>query len=117
MPARTQPIPMLVHYRESLATLLHEQAHFLGPAGASQEAAQDAFTQPGSRQLEEGVAEAWAQDHLDDYLTRLGIDKVAPGINDVQAGGYYAAFVPAVRRLATDLEVRNDLDPARSSTS
>ncbi|MGY4767791.1 hypothetical protein ACXC9Q_12815 [Kribbella sp. CWNU-51] len=108
-----QPIPMLVHYRESLATLLHEHAHFLGPAGASQDAARDAFTQPGGRQLEEGVAEAWAQDHLDDYLTRLGIDKVAPGIEDVQAGGYYAAFVPAVRRLATDLEIRNDLSPGQ----
>ena len=108
-----QPIPMLVHYRESLATLLHEHAHFLGPAGASQDAARDAFTQPGGRQLEEGVAEAWAQDHLDDYLTRLGVDKVAPGIKDVQAGGYYAAFVPAVRRLATDLEIRNDLRPGQ----
>ena len=108
-----QPIPVLVHYRESLATLLHEHAHFLGPAGASQDAARDAFTQPGGRQLEEGVAEAWAQDHLDDYLTRLGVDKVAPGIEDVQAGGYYAAFVPAVRTLATDLEVRNDLRPGQ----
>lgn len=108
-----QPIPMLVQYRESLATLLHEHAHFLGPAGASQDAARDAFTQPGGRQLEEGVAEAWSQDHLDDYLTRLGVDKVAPGIKDVQAGGYYAAFVPAVRRLATDVEIRNDLRPGQ----
>ena len=108
-----QPVQTLVSYRESLATLLHEQAHFLGPAGSSQEAAQEAFTQPGARQLEEGVAEAWAQDHLDEYLTRLGIDKVAPGIKDVQAGGYYAAFVPAVRRLTTDLEDRNDLDPGQ----
>jgi hypothetical protein len=108
-----QPILMLVQYRESLATLLHEHAHFLGPAGASQDAARDAFTEPGGRQLEEGVAEAWAQDHLDDFLIRLGVDKVAPGIKDVQAGGYYAAFVPAVRRLATDLEVRNDLHPGQ----
>jgi hypothetical protein len=108
-----QPIPMLVRYRESLATLLHEQVHFLGPAGASQDAARDAFTQPGGRQLEEGVAEAWAQDNLDDYLTRLGVDKVAPGIKDVQAGGYYSAFVPAVRRLTTDLEARNDLRPGQ----
>jgi len=105
----TQSIPTLVHYREALATVLHEHAHFLGPAGASQDTARKAFTQPGSRQLEEGVAEAWAQDHLDDYLTRLGVDKVAPGIKDVQAGGYYAAFVPAVRRISADLEARNNL--------
>ncbi|WP_406049795.1 hypothetical protein [Kribbella sp. NBC_00889] len=107
-----QPLPVLVQYRESLATLLHEHAHFLGPAGATQEAARGAFTRPGSRQLEEGVAEAWAQDHLNEYLTRLGVDKVAPGIEDARGGGYYAAFVPAVRILAADLETRGgDLQP------
>jgi hypothetical protein len=108
-----QPTPTLIYYRESLATLLHEHAHFLGPAGASQDAAREAFIQPGSRQLEEGVAEAWAQDNLNEYLARLGIDKVAPGINTVQTVGHYAAFVPAVRRLATDLETRNDLEPGQ----
>jgi len=108
-----QPTSTLVSYREALATLLHEHAHFLGPANASQDAAREAFTQPGGRQLEEGVAEAWAHDNLDEYLTRLGIDKVAPGIKDVQAGGYYAAFVPAIRELTSDLETRNDLRPGR----
>lgn len=104
-----RPASTLVSYRESLATLLHEHAHFLGPSGSSQEAAREAFTKPGSRQLEEGVTEAWAQDHLDEYIRRLGIDKVAPGIDSVQASGYYAAFVPAVRELTSDLESRNDL--------
>jgi hypothetical protein len=108
-----QPQQTLASYRESLATVLHEQAHFLGPANSSQEAARDAFTKPGSRQLEEGVAEAWAQDHLDDYITLLGINEVAPGINDVEAGGYYAAFVPAVRRIAADVEARNELEPGQ----
>jgi hypothetical protein len=89
--------------------LLHEHSHFLGPSGSTQEAAREAFTKPGSRELEEGVTEAWAQDHLDDYIRRLGVDKVAPGIESVQAGGYYAAFVPAVRKLTSDLESRNDL--------
>ncbi|TDD24844.1 hypothetical protein E1218_16005, partial [Kribbella turkmenica] len=104
-----QPTADLVRYRESLATILHEHAHFLGPAGADQEAARGAFIQPGGRQLEEGVAEAWARDHLDEFLTRLGIDKVAPGINNVHADGYYPAFVPAVRILTTDLENRTNL--------
>jgi hypothetical protein len=105
------PVPTLERYREALATLLHEQAHFLGPAGATQEAARGAFTRPGARQLEEGVAEAWAQNHLNEYLTNLGVDKVAPGIKDVRANGYYPAFVPAVRILTADLETRNDLNP------
>ncbi|MER7246735.1 hypothetical protein [Kribbella sp. NPDC000426] len=104
-----QPTATLVRYRESLATLLHEHAHFLGPSGSTQDAAREAFTKPGSRELEEGVTEAWAQDHLNDYINRLGVDKVAPGIESVQSGGYYAAFVPAVRKLTTDLESRNDL--------
>ncbi|WP_344749641.1 hypothetical protein [Kribbella solani] len=107
----THSAATLISYRESLATLLHEQAHFLGPTNATQEAARDAFIKPGSRQLEEGITEAWAQDHLDAYLHHLGIDKAAPGITSIQAPGYYAAFVPAVRTLTTDLESRNNLAP------
>ncbi|MET9270341.1 hypothetical protein [Kribbella sp. NPDC003557] len=106
-----RPTPTLVAYRESLATLLHEHAHFLGPEDATQEAAREAFTKPGSRQLEEGVTEAWAQDHLDDFIHRLGIDKVAPGIDSVRSTGYYAAFVPAVRKITTDLDLRKNLSP------
>ncbi|MFI5691430.1 hypothetical protein ACIA58_06285 [Kribbella sp. NPDC051586] len=104
-------VSTLVRYRESLATLLHEHAHFLGPSDSTQEAAREGFVKPGSRELEEGVTEAWAQDHLDEYIHRLGVDKLAPGIESVPAGGYYAAFVPAVRKLTADLESRNDLPP------
>ncbi|RZT14685.1 hypothetical protein EV649_5460 [Kribbella sp. VKM Ac-2569] len=110
----SRPTPTLVAYRESLATLLHEHAHFLGPADATQEAAREAFTKLGGRQLEEGVTEAWAQDHLDDFIHRLGIDKVAPGIDSVRSNGYYAAFVPAVREITTDLDTRNGFPPGES---
>jgi hypothetical protein len=106
-----QAVPTLERYREAFGTLLHEQAHFLGPAGATQEAALRAFTLPGSRQLEEGVAEAWAQDHLDEYLERLAVDKAAPGIKDVAANGYYPAYVPAVRILTTHFEKHNGQRP------
>ncbi|MGW6197513.1 hypothetical protein ACWF0M_15320 [Kribbella sp. NPDC055110] len=109
-----RPTQTLIAYRESLATLLHEHAHFLGPEDATQEAAREAFTKLGSRQLEEGVTEAWAQDHLDDFIHRLGIDKVAPGIDSVRSDGYYAAFVPAVRELTTDLDTRNGLPPGET---
>jgi hypothetical protein len=109
-----RPTPTLIAYRESLATLLHEHAHFLGPAEATQEAAREAFTKLGSRQLEEGVTEAWAQDHLDDFIHRLGIDKVAPGIDTVRSNGYYAAFVPAVREITTDLDIRNGFPPGET---
>jgi hypothetical protein len=94
----------LLRGREALVTLLHEQSHFLGPADATQEAARAAFKLPGSRALEEGVAEAWAHDHLNEYIRELGIDKVAPGILDVRSEPSYAAFVPAVRLFTADLD-------------
>ncbi|MET7278515.1 hypothetical protein ABZS29_09815 [Kribbella sp. NPDC005582] len=101
----------LARYREALATILHEHSHFLGPAGATQEAARAAFVRPGSRQLEEGVAEAWAQAHLDDYIHHLGVDKVAPGIDSFRTNGHYAPYVTAVRMLTADLDTRADLRP------
>lgn len=104
----------LVRCREALVTLLHEQSHFLGPAGATQEAARSAFKLLGSRPLEEGVAEAWAHDHLNDYIRQLGIDKVAPGITEVRSEASYAAFVPAVRLFAADLDRRTGLPPGES---
>ncbi|MEU8223022.1 hypothetical protein [Kribbella sp. NPDC048915] len=111
-----RPDQTLVAYRESLSTLLHEHAHFLGPEDASQEAAREAFTKPGSRPLEEGVTEAWAHDHLDEFIRRLGIDKVAPGINTVRTDGYYAAFVPAIRELTTHLDTHNGFPPGHTLT-
>ena len=104
----------LVRYREALVTLLHEQSHFLGPAGSTQEAARSAFKIPGSRHLEEGVAEAWAHDHLDDYIRHLGIDNVAPGINEVHSEPSYAAYVPAVQLLTADLDRMAGLEPGES---
>ncbi|TWD80536.1 hypothetical protein FB561_1617 [Kribbella amoyensis] len=101
----------LLRYREALLTVLHEQSHFLGPAGATQEAARLAFRQPGSRALEEGVAEVWAHRRLDAYLTELGIDQVAPGIERVTAEPSYQAFVPAVELLTADLDQRAGLPP------
>jgi hypothetical protein len=105
-PGARQSEEQLLRYREALVTVLHEQSHFLGPAGATQEAARAAFRLPGARALEEGVAEAWAHDHLNDYLMRLGIDDVAPGITDVRSTPSYQAFVPAVRVLTNDLDTR-----------
>jgi hypothetical protein len=106
--------PDLIRCREALVTLLHEQSHFLGPSGATQEAARSAFRLLGSRHLEEGVAEAWAHDHLDDYIRRLGIDKVAPGITEVRSEASYPAFVPAVRLFTADLDRQAGLPAGES---
>ncbi|MFI5735916.1 hypothetical protein ACIA49_37735 [Kribbella sp. NPDC051587] len=114
---KRHPTPQLARYREALATILHEHSHFLGPTGATQEAARAAFVRPGSRQLEEGVAEAWAQDHLNEYLHHLGVDEVAPGIDSFRTNGHYAPYVTAVRMLCTDLESRADLKPGTVLTA
>jgi len=108
---KQHPIRQLARYREALATILHEHSHFLGPAGATQDAARAAFVRPGSRQLEEGVAEAWTQTHLDTYIHHLGVDKVAPGIDSFHTNGHYAPYVTAVRMLTNDVDTRADLTP------
>ncbi|GAA1564742.1 hypothetical protein GCM10009789_17820 [Kribbella sancticallisti] len=104
----------LIRYREALVTLLHEQSHFLGPTGSTQEAARSAFKLLGGRHLEEGVAEAWAHDSLNTYIHKLGIDKVAPGITETRSQPSYAAFVPAVRLLTADLDRQAQLPPGES---
>ncbi|GAA1707881.1 hypothetical protein GCM10009745_64700 [Kribbella yunnanensis] len=111
------PIANLARYREALATILHEHSHFLGPNGAAQEAARAAFVRPGSRQLEEGVAEAWTHANLDTYLHHLGIEKVAPGIDTFHTNGHYAPYVTAVQMLTADLDSRADLTPGTVLTA
>lgn len=111
---RPQSIQSLLQYREALVTLLHEQSHFLSPTGSTQEAAREAFKLPGGRHLEEGIAEAWAHDHLNEYIRHLGIDKVAPGITKVHTEPSYAAYVPAVRLLTADLDRQAGLPPGES---
>lgn len=113
-PGESRTDAELTRCRDALLTLLHEQSHFLGPAGATQQAAHAAFKLPGGRALEEGVAEAWAHDHLDDYIRELEIDKVAPGILDIRTEPSYAAFVPAVRLFTADLDRRTGSPPGET---
>ncbi|MDX6258473.1 MAG: hypothetical protein QOH84_161, partial [Kribbellaceae bacterium] len=93
----------LTEYRDAFATLLHEQSHFLGPEGASQDEASIAFQELGAQALEEGVTEAWTQDNLDEYLQRTGADEVAPGIEAATSESSYPEFVPAARELASGI--------------
>ncbi|GAA1540312.1 hypothetical protein [Kribbella lupini] len=93
-------------YRDAFATMLHEQSHFFGPVGASQQEAKAAFVTPGAQQLEEGVTEAWTQDNLNEYLTELGADQIAPGIENAYAQKAYPEFVPAARELAAGIGAR-----------
>ncbi|ADB36012.1 hypothetical protein Kfla_7024 [Kribbella flavida DSM 17836] len=111
---RPRPQAVLAGYRDALVTLLHEQSHFLGPQGATQEAARLAFREPGSRALEEGVAEAWSHSHLNAYLHSLGIPEVAPGIDRITTQPSYQAFLPATVLLTSHLDHRAALPPGRT---
>ncbi|GAA0936615.1 hypothetical protein GCM10009554_24270 [Kribbella koreensis] len=93
----------LTEYRDAFVTLLHEQSHFLGPEGATQDGARIAFQEFEAQALEEGVTEAWAQDNLDDYLERTGADQIAPGIETATSETSYPEFVPAARELASGI--------------
>lgn len=102
-PGQQRDDATLTGYRDAFVTLLHEQAHFLGPEGSEREQAMNAFGEPAAQALEEGVTEAWAQDNLNDYLQRTGADQVAPGIENATSDTAYPEFVPAARELASGI--------------
>ncbi|MEV6284512.1 hypothetical protein [Kribbella sp. NPDC051770] len=112
----TRPSTTLARYRDALLTLLHEQSHFLGPHGATQEAARAAFVTPGAKALEEGVAEAWSHAQLDAYLSALSIPHHAPGIDRVRTSPSYQAYVPATLALTAYLDQRRHSPPGTALT-
>jgi hypothetical protein len=113
---QSRPTATLARYRDALLTLLHEQSHFLGPHGSTQEAARQAFLTRGAQALEEGVAEAWSHSHLDAYLDQLAIPHHAPGIDRVSTQPSYQAYVPATVALTTYLDKRRNHSPGTALT-
>ena len=113
---QSRPSITLARYRDALLTLLHEQSHFLGPHGSTQEAARAAFRTPGAQALEEGVAEAWSHTHLDAYLRLLSIPHHAPGIDGVATRPSYQAYVPATLALTSYLDERRHHPPGSTLT-
>ncbi|MGC4936903.1 hypothetical protein [Kribbella sp. DT2] len=111
-----RPTTTLARYRDALLTLLHEQSHFLGPHGSTQEAARAAFRTPGAKALEEGVAEAWSHTHLDAYLRLLSVPHHAPGIERVATQPSYQAYVPATLALTNYLDHRRHHPPGSTLT-
>ncbi|GAB3827389.1 hypothetical protein [Kribbella italica] len=113
---QSRPTTTLARYRDALLTLLHEQSHFLGPHGSTQEAARAAFRAPGAQALEEGIAEAWSHTHLDAYLRLLSIPHHAPGIGGVSTRPSYQAYVPATLALTSHLDDRGHHPPGSTLT-
>jgi len=95
-----QPEADLVSYRQALKTFLHENTHLLTADPRTYEASSATYVNPAVKVLEEGVTEAYAQAHLDDYINELGLEEIAPGIGGVKERPSYKAYTPAAERFA-----------------
>ncbi|WP_145803100.1 hypothetical protein [Kribbella amoyensis] len=109
-PGRQHSAEQLTEFRRALQIVLHENTHLLATEGTEHGHAEQAFTDPAIQALDEGATEAWAHQHLDDFITDLGLDEVAPGIDQVRTDEGYARFAPAVTVLAEGLGERTGLD-------
>lgn len=89
----------LLEAKLAVSILLHENNHLLVSGGQRHADTEQAWSWP-MVVLEEGVTEAFTHAHLDDYIERLGLDVVAPGLRTVAIPPTYPAYVPAVEALA-----------------
>jgi hypothetical protein len=100
----------LKSYREALKTVLHENVHMLAGEGTQHaQAQQDFANKAGVKQVEEGFTELYSQKRLDAYIDDLGLEEIAPGIKQAQAGAAYKRYLPAAQTLA-DTIARNAQD-------
>lgn len=97
-------------YRNALKTVLHENSHMVSAEGTTHADAMKAFQQPPVRALEEGVTEAWSYSNLDQYIDKLDLEKIAPGIKEVQGRQSYPQFAPAANALATRISDASGVD-------
>ncbi|MFZ0216784.1 MAG: hypothetical protein WAM30_12695, partial [Candidatus Dormiibacterota bacterium] len=85
--------------KNALAVVLHENCHLLAADPRDHAATREAWNW-STVVLEEGVTEAYSSRHLNDYVDRLGLERRAPGIRELEAETTYPLFVPAVTTLA-----------------
>lgn len=89
----------LVRFRHALRVVLHENSHMLARPNTEWEHGRDEYQTAAGKALEEGVTEGWSFDNLSRYITELGIDEIAPGINDVEGVRLYPQYHPATAKL------------------
>jgi len=99
-----------VRIRNALKTVFHEDNHLMARAGSrSRKEATSTLGNPGVRELEEGVTEAYAYSNLDRFIGAAGLDEVVPGIDEVEADGSYSNLAPAANALAQGIGTRTGL--------
>ncbi|MGH7910525.1 MAG: hypothetical protein ACREOV_02260, partial [Candidatus Dormibacteraceae bacterium] len=88
----------LCRAKNALAVVLHENCHLLATDPADHAATKDRWNWP-LVVLEEGATEAFSQAQLNAYVRRLGLDRVAPSLAELETEATYPLFVPAVQVL------------------
>ncbi len=88
----------LYRAKNALAVVLHENCHLLGSEVGDHEITKARWSLP-LVVLEEGSTELFTRTRLDAYVRRLGLDRIAPGLKEVEIQGGYPLFVPAVQIL------------------
>jgi hypothetical protein len=96
--------------RDGLKTLFHEDNHLLARDGSRSRL--DAFAtnrDPGVREFEEGITEAYSYARLDRFISETGFDEVVPGIDRVQGRSTYPSVAPAATQVAQGIGERTGL--------
>lgn len=96
--------------RDGLKTLFHEDNHLVARDGSRSRL--DAFAtnrEPGVREFEEGVTEAYSYARLDRFISETGFDEIVPGIDRVQGRSTYPSVAPAATQVAHGIGERTGL--------
>ncbi len=101
----------LRRFRWAIGAVLHEHAHFAIPDKDDYALSAGPF---GDRKWlrwgEEGFVEAFNSAYLNDFIKQTGLDKVAPGILEVESVETYESVAPAARSVAEGIDGRTGLD-------
>jgi hypothetical protein len=83
-------------FREALRTVFHENIHLLAGPGTSLAFPLDAYEGKAHKVFEEAVTERATQNELNNFIAKLGLERIAPRLSAAQAPDAYGAYVPAV---------------------
>lgn len=84
--------------KNALAVILHENCHLLASDPEDHTLTKARWSWP-LVVLEEGATELFTQAKLNAYVARLGLDRLAPTLKEVESDATYPLFVPAVQTL------------------
>lgn len=84
--------------KNALAVILHENCHLLASDPEDHALTKARWSWP-LVVLEEGATELFTQTKLNAYIARLGLNRLAPALEEVESDATYPLFVPAVQTL------------------